>query len=195
LTKQLILDAVIRIITREGILGLTMDKVAEETGLAKGTLYRHFKTKTDLVRATIKSCMTPLTDELFEVLDSSLPPDRRLQEMINRHMSYFDRHRDFFRVLFQERSLAQAKLSRYGSKSFWTLLEKAAAVLEEGVRGGLFQPMDALKVSAMLLEASIALISLRLISDTPGPVEDDARALNSVFFHGIEVRQKVKENE
>ncbi|MEZ5975334.1 MAG: TetR/AcrR family transcriptional regulator [Planctomycetota bacterium] len=43
----------LNILTQEGYLGLTMDKLAQATGFAKGTLYLHFKNKEDLICALL----------------------------------------------------------------------------------------------------------------------------------------------
>lgn len=44
-TKQLILDAAVRIAARHGISGASMDQIAEAAGVAKGSLYYNFSSK------------------------------------------------------------------------------------------------------------------------------------------------------
>ncbi|HUU28151.1 MAG TPA: TetR/AcrR family transcriptional regulator [archaeon] len=185
LTKQHIENAVARIITRDGVLRLTMDKIAEEAGVAKGTLYLHFETKNQLLQATMDSCFERLTENLFEILDSDLAPDVRLKQMINRHMSFFDENRDFFRVLLYERNLAQTKKPRHGSSRYQAFVEKIAEVVKQGIRSGHFRPVDSAKVAAMIAETTIALIRLRLICSNPDPVEKDTCLLSSFILRGI----------
>ena len=45
-----------------------MDEIAQQAGVAVGTLYRHFPTKNDLVRAIVQE----LTDRIFELLDGAV---------------------------------------------------------------------------------------------------------------------------
>lgn len=188
LTRQHIIEAVIRLITTEGVSGITMDKAASEAGVAKGTLYRYFRTKSDLLRATMDHCMAPVTEELFGILSRETTPDRRLELMIHHHLSYFDRHRDFFRVLLYDRGIAQTKTTRYGSNCYRAFVERTAAVVEEGMKSGVFRPLDPLKVASVLIEASIAIISRRLICESPGRVEHDAGILCEVLLNGISSR-------
>lgn len=185
LTRQHIQDAVVRIITRKGVPGLTMDMVAYEAGVAKGTLYHHFKSKSDLLRATKEKCLSQLLDELFGILDSDLPSDKKLEKMTIRHLSFFDEHMDFFRVLLYERSQAQTRLGRDRSSKYWILVEKIAGVLDQGFHSGVFRRLDSLKVAAMIAEANIAVIGQRLFCDHPDPAEKDARILSGFFLHGI----------
>src|SRR5262245_51335793 len=41
-----------------------MDEIAREAGVAVGTLYRHFPTKTDLVNAILTDHVTPIVEDL-----------------------------------------------------------------------------------------------------------------------------------
>ena len=47
-TKRLIFDSAIRIFSDCGYRGATMDDIASNAGLAKGTLYYHFTSKEEI---------------------------------------------------------------------------------------------------------------------------------------------------
>ncbi len=53
--------------------------------------------------------------------------------------------------------------------------------------------MDVRKVSAILMEASIAVIVQRLWDEAPEPWEDDARILIDVFLRGIAAGPSITE--
>ena len=53
-SEKRLLDAAERIVLREGALHLTLDAVAAESGLSKGGLLYHFRSKDDLVRGMIQ---------------------------------------------------------------------------------------------------------------------------------------------
>lgn len=50
-TRERLLDAAEQIIRERGIMAVTTKDLARETGLAEGTLYRHFRDKTELLLA------------------------------------------------------------------------------------------------------------------------------------------------
>jgi AcrR family transcriptional regulator len=52
-TRELILDAARELVRREGIAYLSLDKVATASGLSKGAVTYHFKTRRDLDEALI----------------------------------------------------------------------------------------------------------------------------------------------
>jgi len=185
LSRQFIIDATVRLISRDGYQRTTMDHVAAEAGMAKGTIYLHFKTKNDLIHAVIMSSMEPLAVELNAVLDGSGPPAERLQALLLGHLRYFDQHRDLFRVLLCDRDMAQNRQRRCRSTRYRAIVERVASVIDEGIHRGTFAECDSVKAATMLLEANIALIHSRLTADAPGPVEEDARLVSQIFLHGL----------
>lgn len=53
-TKQLITEAAVRVAARHGISGASMDEIAEEAGVAKGSLYYNFASKDAIFEAIMR---------------------------------------------------------------------------------------------------------------------------------------------
>ena len=185
--RQGIQDAVVRLISREGTSALTMERVAAEAGVAKGTLYVYYKDKTQLLESVKDASMRPMREELFAILEGSLPPDEKLKLFISRHLGYLDANRDFYRVLLWDRQIAEAHRKRHQTERYRAYMDRIARVLAEGMGIGLFRRLDPQKMAAMMVEADMAVISQRLWSEKPGPVEEDAELLFDILLHGIVV--------
>lgn len=183
--RQGIQEAVVRLISREGATALTMDRVAAEAGVAKGTLYVYYKDKQQLLESVKDASMQPMRDELFAILEGVLPPDQKIRRFIGRHLGYLDANRDFFRVLLWDRQIATAHRMRHQSARYRAYVESIARVLEEGMRLGLFRRVEPLKVAVILMEGDMAMIAQRLWTDEPGPVEEDAELLYDMFTRGL----------
>ncbi len=183
--RQGIQEAVVRLISREGASALTMDRVAAEAGVAKGTLYVYYKDKKQLLESVKEASMQPMREELFSILEGPLPPDEKIRRFIGRHLGYLDSNRDFFRVLLWDREIAEAHRMRHRSARYQAYVEAMARVLEEGMRQGLFRPMEPTKVAVILMEGDMAMIAQRLWTDRPGPVQEDADLLYDMFSHGL----------
>jgi AcrR family transcriptional regulator len=81
LREDAILDATTRLLASKGFDLITMDDVAAEVGLSKPSLYKHFKSKEDLVT----EAMIRLLDGALAYLDelpSSLGPTQRLLRLL-----------------------------------------------------------------------------------------------------------------
>lgn len=62
--RQEILDAAGALLEERGPEGLTMDEVARRSEFAVGSIYRHFKSKDELVDAVIQNHLGPFFDEV-----------------------------------------------------------------------------------------------------------------------------------
>lgn len=68
---QRILDAAAKLILRWGYQKTTIDDISREAGVAKGTIYLHWKTREDLFGALLKREMIALTEDFSARLTAS----------------------------------------------------------------------------------------------------------------------------
>lgn len=61
---QEILDAACRVVARHGFQGATIDRVAEEAHIAKGTVYLYFHTKEALLKAAVEQGIQSFTNQI-----------------------------------------------------------------------------------------------------------------------------------
>lgn len=184
-TKKDILKAAIDIIAKKGVQNLTMDRVAAEAGVAKGTLYTHFKNKKQIFEAAIQESVVPLLEELSYICKTDLPPDKKLEKIVRIHLEFFNRHKKFHRVLLHSRNSAHDGRTRYHSSEYKGTIKKISAIVEEGIAQGIFRPMDATKAAAILIEAIIGVAIQRLFSDVTTPIDDDVTLINGIIMRGI----------
>ncbi|MBN1550866.1 TetR/AcrR family transcriptional regulator [bacterium] len=183
--KQTIVQAVIRVLTEHGFERITMDRVAAEAGIAKGTLYLYFKDKDELLAAVLEFSLEPLVRKLDELIQSDLPPDRKIEYIAQRYLKYFEENRDFYRILLLERVRRSYHCHVAENIRYKDYLEAVAGIIQEGIAKNLFKPLDAVKVAAMLIESCVALLYHRMFWPGTTPVEEDARMLAQIFFHGM----------
>ncbi|MFZ0482670.1 MAG: TetR/AcrR family transcriptional regulator [Desulfobacterales bacterium] len=185
ITRKAIQEAVVNLVTRTGTRKVTMDQVAAEAGLSKGCLYIHFRSKKELLESVKTERFKPLGDQLQEILNGSLTPNQKIESIVHRLFSYFDENRGLFRFLLEEREIAQSQAIRQKNSRYRNFVERIANVLDDGVASGLFRHMDSKKVASIFIEAMIAMTARRLLEETPGPLDEDARLLIQVLFRGI----------
>jgi TetR/AcrR family acrAB operon transcriptional repressor len=185
MTRQAIQEAVVNLVTLRDTRGITMDEVAAEAGVSKGCLYLHFRSKKDLLESVKEISFKPLGDQLQDILNGSLSPDRKIKDIMHRLLGYFDENRGLLRFLLEDRELAQSQIRRQKSSRYRSFLERISRVVEDGVAEGRFRQLDSGKVASMLVESTIAMSARRLLDERPAPVEEDARLLMEVFLQGI----------
>lgn len=188
LTRQVIYGAVINLLMRDGIQGLTMDRVAAEAGVAKGTLYVYFENKEQLLKEAVDATFDPLINSLIVLLDGDFLPDRKLAEFSLCNLQFFDERKDLIRVLFYDREMLNSDKTHYTDSRYRNILQRLANVLDKGVEEGLFVPLDSMKVAAMFLEANMGVVMQRIQDNVSGDIERDARQVTDIFMSGLRGR-------
>ena len=188
LTRKGIVDAVIQIINEDGVNTLTMSRVANAAGIAKGTLYLYFENKEDLLEKTFELSLSPLILGVEEILDSDVGPYDKLGRVVRFHLSFFEEHRQCFRLQLYERQKEFNRRDRFGSSRYQRFLDRITGILEEGMRQGLFRQMNPRPIARMFIESLIAMIDHYLwVSSDPQPAKD-SRLIIDVFMNGIQIQ-------
>lgn len=80
--RQEILDAARKILALRGIEGLTVEQVAREAEFAVGSIYRHFRSKEELIEVVMTELAEPLFEELQALTASGCPFEEMLGKFV-----------------------------------------------------------------------------------------------------------------
>jgi TetR/AcrR family transcriptional regulator, fatty acid metabolism regulator protein len=131
--RDLILDAVDELLARFGYGKMTVEDVARQVGIGKGTIYLHFPSKEELVLAHIDRIAESVVAKLRELAGATDPVERRLRCMlVLRVLHRFDSVAHYSQSLGDLLSSVRAPLLARRQAYF----EKEAAVFEEVLREG-----------------------------------------------------------
>jgi len=167
-----------------------MERVAQETGIAKGTVYLHYRDKQELLDAVKESALAPVMRKFDDALHADGTPDAKLRDVAVQYFSYFEEHRDLFRVLIYEREVVRVHGSRFQNERYRHMVQQTSRVINDGIRTGMFRDVDAHNVAAMFIDSMYALMNQRLLSEKPAPVDTDADLIADVFIQGLEKRKR-----
>ncbi|MBP2324492.1 AcrR family transcriptional regulator [Kibdelosporangium banguiense] len=93
-TKQKLFDATLRLAGSKGMVGLTVDEIAAEAGVAKGTVYYNFGSKDGLIDALLRYGVDLLADRLRRADE--------VEELVGAALSYFGDYPAFAQLLVSE---------------------------------------------------------------------------------------------
>ncbi len=190
LTREGIYEAVEQIMAEDGVEGLTMSRLAERAGIAKGTIYLYFKDKDDLIRSAMDHTLDPLKEEVMRILESDEDPEVILQKYARFVVQFFKKNRSRFSVLHY-RLTQQEKLSlRFNprQKEHYELsVQKIAAVIEKGIKKGRFKEMDSLTLAHILVTSVITIVKQYMCQKekTAPNIDANADLTIEVFMNGI----------
>lgn len=101
-TKKAIFQSAISVFSNRGYNGATMDEIASNAGVAKGTLYYHFKSKEEIFNYIITEGMQMLKEEIEEVANREEDAITRLKNLCKVQLSIVFNNRDFFKVIMSQ---------------------------------------------------------------------------------------------
>lgn len=182
-------DAAMRVIARKGIDETTIQAIADEAGIAKGTVYVYFRDREELLHKTADRLFENLLGQLAPAFDAAGTFASKLRELVLRQVRFFDEHRALFRAttaLSQRASEAQKQRSP-GFAEYFARLEKlfADAITNGEIRRGL----DPHALAAVYRDCVRGVILRRLDPKTQksrNSAEDDVEFIVSILLRGIQ---------
>ncbi len=187
--RDLILDATDFLLAHFGYKKMTMEDVAKQVGIGKGTVYLHFPSKKELVLAHIDRVVERVLVSIKEIAGSRDAIDRRIRRMlVSRVLVRFDSVVNYSHSLSDLLSQVRIDLLARRKAHF----EKEAAVFEEvlreGARDGALECTDPRTASFVLIEATNSLLPFNLSARELGrreEVEDKVDRIADLLVKGL----------
>lgn len=184
-SKEQILDAVERLIIREGYSGLSMRALAREAGLAKGTIYHHFDDKRDVCLRMIERDMEGTRDTIISAVRDATGCEAKLRAIIE---TYFTRVRD-------RRHVIQAALREISRKDPEArnllrmhkagLIAPIAETIQAGIDDETFRPVDVEMTALSLIGLMNGFVTYRILLDDTSIEENAVDHTFELFTRGI----------
>jgi AcrR family transcriptional regulator len=89
-----------RIITTKGMTGLSMSTIAEAAGMAQSNIYRHFKSKEEIVSSLFDTIASAVLEGALVEKSKDAPPLEALERIFRHHMEILRKRPVVARILF-----------------------------------------------------------------------------------------------
>jgi len=137
LRKTQIIEAAKRIIIRHGSEHLTIRRMAKEVGITEGAIYRHFKSKKDILSFLVEHAEETLVGPVQRALVEGPPSLKNLQNVLKSHISGIEQRRGIsFQVTAEIISLGDRKLNRQIAEVLKKYLQSLRELLAGGIQCG-----------------------------------------------------------
>src|SRR5687767_6321516 len=161
--KDAILDATDRLLARYGYRKMTVEDIAVEAGIGKGTIYLHFSSKEDVVLSHIDRIVDRVEDRLREIADTDTTATVRLRSMLmTRVLSRFDSVQHYTQSLNDLLAALRPGLLARRAQYFEAEAQIFAGVLISGRQAGEFSFDNEHVTARALLEATNGLLPYSL---------------------------------
>lgn len=162
-TRDAILDATDRLLARYGYKKMTIDDLAAEVGIGKGSIYLHFSSKEEIALSHIDRIIEHLKANLMAIAAKPLKADAKLRAMlIERVMFRFDSVQHYSLSVNELLAVLRPKLLERRKRYFGEEARILANVIAEGQRTSVFRGGDPEDIAVTLLSATNALLPYSL---------------------------------
>ena len=171
--REAILDATDLLLSRYGYKKMTIDDLAKEVGIGKGSVYLHFTSKEEIVLSHIDRIIEQLKGKLSAIAGEDQKPEQRLRRMLQtRVLHRFESVQHYTQNL---NDLLAAIRPNFLARRETYFTEEArifAAVIEDGQQSGDFAGGDAPEIAESLILATNSLLPFNLTVQELGARKD-----------------------
>ncbi|MBL7083985.1 MAG: TetR/AcrR family transcriptional regulator [Candidatus Aminicenantes bacterium] len=205
--KIFILKAAEKIFAQKGFSLATMDDIAEEAQFSKATLYRYYKSKSEIFFEIIYKSFEEVLQKTKKIKKEEISAEKKLRELIYYVSSYYHKKKNISRIFIMEKS-AVRKILNLNSKEQFLPLSKhppipaifkakmeeifniMCEIIKEGIKSGEFRNVD-IRNAGFILGAMIRGFHFRgPMQDAEFSLEESTELLHSFFLYGIKKDRK-----
>lgn len=182
-----------RVIARKGMAAATMQEIAKEAGVAKGTIYLYFRDRDELVEKTFETATTKLHESIYIALQTKQPFEEKLRAVLTAKLQFFSAHREFFRLYLSLRMpegspQQQRRQKRTCQPQYRARVQQMADMLRQAMDDGEIRRADPYRLALFVVEGSTAVVLERINEDAPPPEAEDVDLILETILGGISLR-------
>ena len=191
-TREAILDATDRLLARYGYKKMTIDDLAREVGIGKGSIYLHFASKEEIALTHIDRIIDRLRKRLSIIAKDSVACDKRIRRMlVERVIFRFDSVQHYTQNLNDMLARLRPQLLERRKVYFEEEAKIFARVIDEAQQKNDFIKTDSMDTARTLLAATNALLPYSLSTQELGKrsdIEKRTRAIADLVIDGLKQR-------
>jgi TetR/AcrR family transcriptional regulator len=140
-TRKRILAAACDEFGAHGFAATTVDRIARRARVNKAMIYYHFPNKRALYTCIIRDVFTPITEQVRSAMAQDVPPDRKLDRLIETIVRSVDASAYFLPIFLREIADGGAHLGAEELALLAGLFAAVSGTVADGAKQGSFQPV------------------------------------------------------
>lgn len=182
-----IVDAARTVFARRGFAFGIMDEIAKEAGVAKGTLYLYFRSKTEIYKAVLDHDMKTLKQSTLDRIDVAKGLQEKIRAFAFARLERAEANKEFFRIMDSESGSLTYTRSQYRD---WLRepVHRLADAIETASEQGEIRRQDPEKTAWLIADMTRGTIQRRLLTQSEAPPAVDAEFLLGFIWASLTAR-------
>jgi len=140
--REEILIQAANLFRKKGFSGTSMQDIARDVGILKGSIYYYFNSKSEIFREVLNKGISPILKNAEYIMSKDLSPDGKLRELISSHIYYIMENNYSLVLYFQEKEKISAEETKKYLESRNKYEKIFKDVLAEGIKKGVFPKVN-----------------------------------------------------
>ncbi|WP_066890302.1 TetR/AcrR family transcriptional regulator [Clostridium nigeriense] len=183
-TKRAIFESAIKVFSNCGYTGATMDEVVARAGVAKGSLYYHFKSKEELFIFIIKEGINLIHEEVDKATEGMDNPYEIIQESVKVMLKYVYENKDLFKVIISQLWGTEERNDMLRNE-IKILIDNSTTKFKAVILGGFIENEDPELLSYSLVGVLVSAALYEIINEKEYDHEEVAKKFMKYFEYGI----------
>ena len=184
--SQAIRDAAMRIASRKGYDNVTVQDIADEAGIAKGTVYLYFKSRDDIFEQTITFSFEELRAKIREAAECGGTFAECVEKVVETQLEYFEQRQEFFRLyLAMAEPLGARRLRKHAC--YRANIAQLASMVETAIGKGEVRNEPSERIAVALASVIRDIGLQRMTEKTKRPLAEDVQFARDFICRGVAV--------
>lgn len=185
--RKAILDAAMAVFARRGMARTTISDIAREAGIGKGTVYEYFTSKEQVFGEAFLHFQHLVDGEIARRTAFLDDPREKLRQMVAASVAVTVEHADFVEITFDAwaESIRRRDHFPHLETMYRTYRRYLAAILDDGIRRGVFRPVDTAMLASAILAALDGLLLQARMFNAEFALDQAAETLLDSLLSGI----------
>jgi len=181
-----IIDAARSVFARKGFANGIIDEIAKEAGIAKGTVYLYFRSKTEIYRAVLDQDMESLNKSVLEHIDAAPNLKDKIRAFTLSRLENAEARKEFFQIMDTESANLSYTRRQYRDRLREPVLRLASA-MDDGTRRGEIRRVPSEKIAWIIADMTRGTIQRRLLGQCDTSPREDSELLFSFIWPALAI--------
>ncbi len=183
-TKKIIVEVAKRLFSKFGLRKTTVDEIAKEARIGKGTIYHYYVSKEEIFLDVVNSEVRALKGGITSAVESAAGADEKLKAYIVTRMKLIGKFANFYSTFREDYIEYYGFVNKVHEKYNDFEITRIADIIKEGIAAGIFSVEDPV-LTAFTLVTAMKGMEYSWALDEEGAAEKKTGAMLKVLFNGM----------
>jgi len=186
--REALLGAAVRVFGTHGFDCATMERIAKEAGVAKGTTYLYYRSKQSIYDAALSQGLTELDERTRDAIERATGLREVIAAFVTSRADYFFEHRDFFRMYVSAIARHITSVKPRASE-FQAMVDRQTRRLEQAISRAVarreIRHVDAAAAAVAVFDLTRGLVARGVVAPHRADIAGDVAFLSDLVWQGL----------